>query len=279
MRRSVLSPACDLYLRSSSGRMLELPPGVRGGAQVDGQKPDPKPHSTSGGAEDNPDDRPVVSWTKRIVAVAGAIAAIGGAVTVISQTTHLFGFLTHASSSACPSSTTFERSPNLGVSFYQNGKLDPMSSSDAGGTGQQAAVSVCMKSVPFEIWFPALVPNSQLSICASNSRGIFGFTNCFEPAFGAADFKYASGTLYEYSSTYLAHTSIWGNQAQSASGGDQKYYVSNITSFSGSPASPVPHVVSLASEHGKLYLAVYLNTNNYSTFQAHNVEDFILTFG
>jgi len=40
-----------------------------------------------------------------------------------------------------------------------------------------------------------------------------------------------------------------------------------------------PRVVSLTNEHGKLYLVIYLNTNNFRTFQDGNVEDFTLTFG
>jgi hypothetical protein len=249
---------------------------------MNGQKPDPEAPSTPADGEGSADDRLPARWIKRVLALAGAIVVLGGAVTVITQTTHLFGSLTHASASACPSSTEFERSPNLGISFYQNGELAPMSQSDTGGTGQNSTVSVCMKSEPFEVWFPALGAQSSLSICASTDGAVFsnmfeqGGFNCLSPITSAANFNYANGSLYEASPQVLVHSALYGTRVQSASGGDQKYYVSNLVTPGLTASSR--HSIPLTSQNGKLYFVIYMNDNNDTSFEPNNVEDFIVSF-
>lgn len=246
---------------------------------MNGQKPKPKTPVVSSSAKDDADDHPPMKWMKRVIAVASAIAAIGGAGTVIHQTTHWLDFLIHRSAPACPATQT-ERSPNLGISFYQNGRLDPMYYSDNIGTSQENAVNVCMKSGPFELWFPALGTGSALEVCTSGDGALFrdmfeqaGF-NCLSPATGAADSNYASGTLFETSPQVLSHTEIVGSRAILASGGNQKYYVADLTTPGVTFRSR--HAVRLATLNGKLYLVVYLA--NSGTFNTNDVEYFILSF-
>jgi hypothetical protein len=270
------------------GGTIDPPPKLVG-------KPASKDASDESAHTEASDPSPV-RWGKRVLAIAGAIASIGGTVAVLSQTTHLLSGLTHNSpvgTHSSPPVDEIERSPILGTSFYQNGNLDPMSYSYSGQTNKDI-VSVSMQSEPFELWFPALSPNSVLAVCASASSVIFNNAiqdpqnndkSCLNVYNAAADFQYASGGLVETSSQYIAFTAIGGSRAQPASGGDEKYYVSQVISFpnglftgTGLQHNP-PRVVSLTNEHGKLYLVIYLNTNNFRTFQDGNVEDFTLTFG
>jgi hypothetical protein len=232
-------------------------------------------------------DRVPVRWGRRILAGAGAIVTIGGAIAVISQSTHMLSGLSHNS----PPISEIARSPVLGISFYQNGHLDPMSYSSSNQTAQEV-VNASVQPEPFELWFPALGAKSSLNICISASRSIFttatrnptSSASCLYVFNSAADYGYASGALYETSSRYIVHTAIGGNRAQPASGGDQQYYVSHLISFpkgflSSAGKSLNPHLDFLTNEHRKLYLVAYLNTNDYHQFQPGNVEDFTLTFG
>lgn len=228
-------------------------------------KPD-GPNTADSGGGNGKKDPPPVKWSKRLLAVAGAIVTIGGAVAVISQTTHwLDGIF-----SSGPAFTSVERSPILGVSFYQNGQLDPMSLS---GSDQDQVVNVSMKAgEPFEMWFPALQNSiSAIEVCAAYAGAIDnniprtgqnGVLTCLTPGTGVADYPYASGGLaISTPPDELGHVQITGTRAQDASGGDEKYYVSNLT-----------------SEHGKVYLVVYMNDNNDKSFESNNVEYFILNF-
>ena len=261
------------------------------------QKPDPKtqsaptgkPETAASGAKSGADDRRSVNWVKQILAVAGAIVTIGGAVAVISQFTHWLDFISHASASTCPSSTSLEVSPGLGISFYQSGQIDPMSLS-ATNAGDQSLVfvNVCMKSEPFELWFPTLSAGSSLEVCTSDSRTLFSsifnpkaIVNCLTPGTGGADYSYASAFLIETTpqpglpaspAGNYAHTEIYGTRAQPASGGDEKYYVSNVITPSG-------RTILLANQDSNLYLAIYLsNKANDQGNKSNNTEFFVLSF-
>lgn len=224
------------------------------------------PNTADSGGGNGKKDPPSVKWWKALLAIAGAVVTIGGAVAVISQTTHwLDGVF-----SSSPQITTVERSPILGVSFYQNGQLDPMSLS---GSDQDQLVNVAMKAgEPFEMWFPALQNSiSAIEVCAAYTSAIDnsipqtgqnGVFTCLTPGTGVADYPYASGGLaISTPPDGLAHVQITGTRAQDASGGDEKYYVSNLT-----------------SEHGKVYLVIYMNDNNDKSFEANNIEYFTLNF-
>lgn len=224
----------------------------------------------SGTGNSKKDPAPV-KWWKGILAIAAAIVTISGAIAVISKTTHWLSSITRASASSSPTFSAVERSPILGISFYQNGQLDPMSIS---GSEQEQGVNVSMKAgEPFELWFPALQNSvSAIEVCASHTSAIYnnipqtgqnGVQTCLSPGTGLADYAYASGGLAIVSASpdQAAHVQITGSRAESASGGDQKYYVSNLT-----------------SEHGKVYLVIYMNDNNDHTFESNNLEYFTLNF-
>ena len=203
------------------------------------QNPDPETpsktadsHTAAPGAEDDADDRPPVKWVKRILAVAGAVVTIGGAIGVISQTTHWLDGITHASAHSSPSFSEIERSPILGISFHQNGQLDPMSLSYPNGTSQNPAVDVSVQSEPFEVWFPTLGSESAVEVCASRSNAIYhdipltgrsGVFTCLTPGTGVADYTSASGYLpVSIPPADIAHTQIEGTRAEPASGGGPK---------------------------------------------------------
>jgi len=229
------------------------------------------------------DEHPLSKWTKRILAAAGAIVTIGGAVTVISKTTHwLDGITVPRPAKTAGMVNEIERSPILGISFYQNGQLDPMSYGGFGaGGGTNPVVTVYMTHAPFEIWFPALANGAALQVCAWSSDYIFqnaaqagqiGTKSCMNPFNSPADYPYGGGGLWLSPPGNVGNTAIVQTRAQPASGGDEKYYVSN-----------------LANTKGDFYLAIYLNDNGFgnlesngqqnSDFQASNLEDFILNFG
>ncbi len=234
--------------------------------------------ATRSGAAGENNDRPPVRMLRRVLAVAGAIVTIGGAVTLISQTTHWLDNLTHAHAGKPVSE--IERSPILGMSFYQNAQMDPMSYSDPGGTGQNLEINVSMKPEPFELWFPVLGTESSVEVCASNNSAILnsvrqtgksGVITCLSPGTGAADYAYASGTLFESSGPQdPIHTQIDGSRVQSASGGDQRYYISTLTANNRS--------TSLTNRRSKLYLVIYFNDNYGRTFEPNNLERFVLNF-
>ena len=230
------------------------------------------PNTADSGAENSKKDHPSTRWGRKILAAAGAIVTIGGAITVISQYTHLLSGVTHASTRGGPSFTQVERSPILGISFYQNAQLDPMSIVD--GSDNNPIVNVTMKSEPFELWFPTLAtPATALEVCAAHARSIYNNISQTgkerrlhmpNPRNRRADYPYASGFLaIRVPPDGLVHTHMTETRVEAASGGDQKYYVSN-----------------LANEHGKIYLVVYRNDNrfNSNTFESNNVEYFILNF-
>lgn len=211
----------------------------------------------------------LVKWRKRILAAAAAIVTLAGAAAVISQTTHWLLRKTHPQSS--PSFSALERSPDLGVSFFQNGRPNLMSwPGPAGQTSTLDTVTVSMKYRPFELWFPALGPESSLNVCASPSRSIFNpavilnpnnQASCLSAGRSVADSRYGSGGLWVSSPSNAAHTAIFGQRAQQTSNGDQKFYVSN-----------------LAGWHRNFYLVIYRNDNDYKKFEPTNIEFFVLKF-
>jgi hypothetical protein len=258
---------------------------------VSGQKPNPrdlfKPadKKVKVGADDTAesesegkkDQRPSVKWAKRILAAAGAIVTIGGAVTVISHTTHwLGGVATH------PDLDEIERSPILGISFYQNGQLDPMSYSGYSvGGSPNPIITVQMTHAPFEMWFPELSNNAYLQVCGWTTNYVFqnaaqagpnGYTSCLNPGHFLAGYPYGGTGLWLSPPKNTANTVIGDTRAQPADNGDEKYYVANLTNVG-----------------SNVYLAVYLNTNGFGSvmpngklnwkFQPGNLEDFILSFG
>ncbi len=212
----------------------------------------------------------IALWRKRILAAAGAIVTLGGAAAVISQTTHWLDRVTHPQGS--PSFSALERSPALGISFYQDGQPSPMSwSGPAGQTSTPDTIDVSMKYEPFELWFPALGPESTVNVCASPNRAILNPTvildssndaNCLSPGRGAADNTYGSGGLWVSTDPgNPIHTTIGGSRAQPAPDGDEKFYVSNLTGW-----------------HEKFYLVIYTNDNNDTQFESNKIEFFVLDF-
>lgn len=222
------------------------------------------PSSGVHGAAANKADTPV-KYGKWALAVAGAIVTLGGAVGVISGTTHwlsdIFG--------SPPAVTQLEVSPNLGISFHQNGQLDPMSANN------QGVVSVSMKSEPFEFWFPTLATREGLEVCAATGSWIFTDAaktgnskapTCLTPGMGVAEGAHGGGALVLASPSQPVSTAIADERSLPAGSGYEKYYVSNL------------------ADQSRIYLVAYQYTwgtqpNSVSPFNSQNVEDFILNIG
>jgi len=223
------------------------------------------PSSGAHGATENNAKAPV-KWAKWTLAVAGAIVTLGGAVAVVSQTTH---WLSDIFGSTSTQVTQLEVSPNLGISFHQDGQLDPMSADD------QGVVSVSVKSEPFELWFPSLASDESLEVCAATGRWVFAnaaetgnsnVTTCLTPGTGVAAGPYGSGYLVLTSPGNPGSTEIGETRALPVTQGYEKYYVSDF------------------ADQRQIYLVVYKYTvgtqpDSTSPFNPNNVEDFILNIG
>jgi hypothetical protein len=238
----------------------------------------PVPASRSSPKETQAGDRPAVKWVKWIIAAAGAIVAVGGAVAVISQTTHILGNFLRTPTQSSPTFSVLSQSPILGVSFYQNGNIDPMAPPPNGA--ETGPISVAMQPEPFELRFPDLGASSALEVCASDDQNVFssaartgqsGVQTCLSPTSGAADYPYGSGALVVSSPSYIAHTEIAGSRAIAAPLDHQQFYVSRLASFPHFTPTLGPHQVvflPLTREHGRLYLVIYQTSNGSSVFES-----------
>jgi hypothetical protein len=239
------------------------------------------------GGKDSGADRLLGKWPKRIYAVAGVIAVVGGVFAFGTQVDHWFTGLAQSSDSTCHMSVSdqIERSPNLGISFHQNDQLALMSYANSTKI-QIPMIDVCLSSAPFEIWFPALGPNSVVRICTSPTAGIFrvnpfyvGQNNagCLYPPTGIADHNYASGFLSESSVQEPSHVEIVRTRAEPASGGDDKFFVSTLYSVPTGKGLKF-HTVSLSHQTTNLYLIIYTSDNYNAHGSDANIEHYVLAF-
>jgi hypothetical protein len=199
-------------------------------------------------------------------AVAGVVAAIVGVIVAV-----IAIFVAHHDAQSTQASgngvSQLEGSPNLGISFYQNGQLDPMSADD------QGTVTVTMKSQPFELWFPTLASSESLEVCAATGNWVFAdaaktgernVSTCLTPGMGVAAGPYGGGFLALTTPSSPVSTNISEDRARPAGQGYGKYYVSN-----------------LSSKLGQIYLVIYrYSVKGYSfvgpPFNPQHTEDFIL---
>jgi hypothetical protein len=221
-------------------------------------------------------------WRKRLGALVGAIGLIGGVITIVGAADNWFSKLTSDPTCGMTGSAQIERSPNLGISFHQNNQLALMSYANSDSL-QTPLIDVCLSSAPFEIWFPALGPSSDVQVCTSTNVAIFRinpFTglHCLTGGTGVADTNYASGALSETSLQQGEHTEIASTRAEPASGGDDKYYVSRLFTPTTLEARGKP--ISITRQATDLYLIIF-TTGNYplnSQASINQLEHFILRF-
>jgi hypothetical protein len=244
-----------------------------------------------GGKAEGADKRPVRKWTKwskRGYAFLAALGVIGGVLGFGTQVGHWFSGLSQASDATCHMSTAnvVPESPNLGISFHQDGQLAVMDYVNNAAI-EIPVIDVCLKPAPFEIWFPTLGADTDIAICTSTRFAIFhqnpfaatqATYGCLAPATGAADSYYSSGILFESSPEGPPHTEIGGTRAEPASGGDEQYFVSRLAPYSGKF-----HTVSISGNTGNLYLVVYRYTYipydyTYYPEDLSKVEHFVLRF-
>jgi hypothetical protein len=213
-------------------------------------------------------------WQTRLSFVVAAIGAIGAVFSIGGTAGHWFAGLTSDPTCGMSTASQLERSPNLGISFHQHNQVALMTYVNA-DTLQIPVIGVCLSSAPFEIWFPALGPRSDVQVCTANTAAIFRvnpFPNgaCLGGGSGAADYSYASGTLFETGLRNGEHTEIALARAQLASGGDDKYFVSTLWS-QGKP-------FSITKQSSDLYLVIYAPHNFDDPPADALVEHYILRF-
>jgi hypothetical protein len=220
-------------------------------------------------------------WQKPFSAVVAAVGVIGAVFSIGTTAGHWFAGLTSDPNCGMSTASQIARSPNLGISFHQNNQVALMTYVNA-DTLQIPVVGVCLSSAPFEIWFPALGPQSDVQVCTSTTAAIFRVNpfrtgECLGGGSGAADYSYASGTLFETALTNGEHTEIAQTRAQPASGGDEMYFVSTLFSpgvaptFRGKP-------FSITKQSSNLYLVIYAPRNYNNPPSDSLVEHYILRF-
>ncbi len=130
-------------------------------------------------------------------------------------------------------------------------------------------VDVSMKNEPFEMWFPTLDAKSYIEVCASPESGLFkpsDVVTCLDPGRGVVDYTYGSGGFWVTADisnlNNLANTDVAVPRAQSASNGDEKFYVGNLPMFHAQ----------------KFYLVIYLNPGSWTLKPNNNIELFVLNF-
>jgi hypothetical protein len=234
-------------------------------------------------------DKPIRKLFNRIWGFVGALAVIGGVIGLGSQVFDWFSGSSPASASTCrlPTSTEVERSPNLGISFHQGNKLARMSYLNFGGL-QIPVMGVCLSSAPFEIWFPALSgPQAHVGICISPTAAIFSVNpfkidlprgvGCLMEGVGVADNGRGSGFLPESSPQEPASYFVDSQRAEPAGDGEDKYFVSRLSSVPASE-SLAEHTILLSAQRANLYVIIYASSNYGPPYSDSYLEHFVLHF-
>jgi hypothetical protein len=212
-----------------------------------------------------------------VLTTAAALVTLSGAVAVIIQIVHWLDRPAPPRTAVSgPSCIQIERTLNNGLSFHQDGQQDPMAYCNP--TGPDNTFTVSMKSGPFELWFPALVGNSAVQVCASTSSAVFADASappasdkrtCLTPGTGVADAQLGGGFLAMGDAEEPVHTEIAGNRPQAAANGYQKYYVSTVLGTS--------NTITLTNFHDRLYLVIAIATDANDPSTA-SIEEFTLYF-
>jgi hypothetical protein len=248
----------------------------------DNDKPADPQHRVQDG-KDSDTKRRGRKWPRKVWAAISAVGVIASVLGLGTELGHWFTGLSQASDATCHMSTAnvLPESPNLGISFHQNGQLAVMNYVNYDSVSQIPVIDVCLNAAPFEIEFATLGTDTNIAICTSTQFAIFRqypFHGCLAPATGAADAQYSSGILFESSPQGPPHTEIGDTRAAPASNGDQMYFVSRLVPYSGKF-----HTVPISSNTGSLYLIVYKYTYipydySYYPTDVSKLEHFVLRF-
>jgi hypothetical protein len=248
---------------------------------VTGEGSDTSAENDKKSKRDSTDTKTKPKWQRRLSVVVAAIGFIGAVFSIGGTAGHWFAGLTSNPTCGMSTASQIARSPNLGISFHQDNQVALMTYINE-GTLQTPVIGVCLSSAPFEIWFPALGPQSDVQVCTSNTDAIFRVNPfptgaCLGDGSGAADYSYASGTLFETGLTNGEHTEIAQTRAQPASGGDEMYFVSTLWS----PAKSLSEngkPFSITKQSANLYLVIYAPHNYNEPPSDALVEHYILRF-
>jgi hypothetical protein len=185
-----------------------------------------------------------------ILAVAAAVATLGGGIRGVLAVVHWW-----QDRNVVKTETLFDRTPRLGMEFWQAGKPDPMRYRDA----SEEVVRVEMERSSFQLRVPAVAKKTAVQICAWTDDSIFRLRQgvrteqvpFFSPGTGIADTEFASGTLYlnDEAHNYLVGTRL----RRRPDSKDEAFFA---TVFSGTRSRR-----PLTAQKGPLFLTVYIDRN------------------
>lgn len=236
--------------------------------------------ATSQGS-DTPPGGPKAAWAslgrawKVTAGVLGALVLISGAVTAVNQAANWWAYRS-ATSSPTPSPSQLDRTPVLGIQFWQGAQQASMTL-QTDSAGLETMIDVYLKRVPFYVWFPAVGANDEIQIVAWTDKSIFTIPRDAPipdgPPFGwgtgIADYNYKSGTLIL---TKEGHNALFGSGLASAGNGMQKTYISTLW------IGRAPAGVPIAQAPVDVYVAVYIDKNHDNKFDWGDYEYIRLRF-
>ena len=151
----------------------------------------------------------------------------------------------------------FDRTPNVGLEFWQDGTLAPMLFQD----GNDDLIRVELDPGPFTMRVPSVEEEMAVEVCAWTDESVIRHKPndpdipankipCMRPGRGIADEEYASGRLYlnKEAKNYLIGTRLRKHSAEL----DQAFF---SRTWLGDRQSP------LSQQEDPLYLAVYIDRN------------------
>jgi hypothetical protein len=197
------------------------------------------------------------------VAIAGAALATAAILVVAAilawptlrggPSGHTASPTTRTTTPAAAANQGLQRTPRLGLEFWQNGAQDAMSFAAQGG---KDVVTVSMRAAPFELRFPKLGKDVALQVCAWGEDSVFSVQDgaavsenpYFRPGTGVADYEYGSATLYLNNE---GHNHLVGTRIATQSADESK--VSFGQTYRDQQATP------LQNQRGALYLTVFVD--------------------
>jgi hypothetical protein len=208
-------------------------------------------------------------WSK-ISAVLGALVLVSTAYGFVSGDikslwNHLFP----------PAVSAFEVTPELGLSFTQNGHPNTMEYIGALSPSGSNNVEVMMNRGPFEMLFPKLDKDYGYAICASLSSKVFkvasgasaSTVDCFAMGHGGAETEYSDGQL---ALDPDAFNYMIDKRVQPAPNDQVKAYFSSVVV---NPLTPAEKIEPLTQQRASIYLEVTeTDPTGAAIGQAENIE-------
>ena len=155
-----------------------------------------------------------------------------------------------------PIFTELVRTPHLGLEFWQNEKLAPMTLQRLGGG--RTIVTTHLRRGPFQVRIPNYIANMKIYVCAWSDDAIFSLDDkettedveFLHGGTGIADYPFASATL---SVRRDAHNHFTGNRITRIADGKAEIFFGSVWR----PGLNEP--ISLAMQESDLFLTVFID--------------------